>query len=64
MSAWADERTGSVGKYRALIAEMKGSGDIDFAMLALAVNEVHKLLGSVRAPVVPTEEETLLVEAD
>ena len=48
VEAWAGARAGAVGKYRALIADMKGSGDIDFAMLSLAVNEVHKLLDSAR----------------
>ena len=48
VGAWAGERSGSVVKYRALISDMKASGDVDFAMLSLAVNEVHKLLGSDR----------------
>jgi len=48
VEAWAGARAGAVGKYRTLIGEMKGSGDIDFAMLSLAVNEVHKLLDSAR----------------
>ena len=48
VKAWERSRKATVAKYRGLIAEMRGSGDIDFAMLSLAVNEVHKLLRSER----------------
>ena len=45
---WEANREAIVSRYRALIADMKASQDIDFAMLSLAVNEVHKLLGANR----------------
>lgn len=37
-----------VDKYRELVNDMKASSSVDFAMLSLAVNEVHKLLQSDR----------------
>ena len=45
---WADANRAAVSKYSALINDMKASSAIDFAMLSLAVNEVHKLLRSDR----------------
>lgn len=48
IASWEASRESSIAKYRALIAEMKASSDVDFAMLSLAVNEVHKLLGADR----------------
>jgi len=48
VDAWIQQNP-AVRKYEALIAEMKASSVVDFAMLSLAVNEVHKLLRSERA---------------
>jgi len=48
VALWEASRESSIAKYRGLIAEMKASSDVDFAMLSLAVNEVHKLLGADR----------------
>jgi len=45
---WSDANKASVNKYSDLIQEMKASAVVDFAMLSLAVNEVHKLLRSDR----------------
>ncbi len=45
---WAKTNFAAVNKYSDLIMEMKASNVIDFAMLSLAVNEVHKLLSSDR----------------
>lgn len=45
---WSEANVASVNKYSDLISEMKGSTVVDFAMLSLAVNEVHKLLRSDR----------------
>jgi len=45
---WSDANKLSVNKYSDLIQEMKASSVGDFAMLSLAVNEVHKLLRSDR----------------
>lgn len=45
---WSEANAASVNKYSDLISEMKGSTVVDFAMLSLAVNEVHKLLRSDR----------------
>jgi len=45
---WSDANKTAVNKYSDLIQEMKASSVIDFAMLSLAVNEVHKLLRSDR----------------
>lgn len=49
VNAWVTQNAATVRKYEALIAEMKASPVVDFAMLSLAVNEVHKLLQSERA---------------
>ena len=45
---WSKRNPSATDKYRALVAEMKASPSIDFAMLSLAINEVHKLLDSDR----------------
>ena len=41
---WSNRNRAATDKYRALVAEMKASTSVDFAMLSLAINEVHKLL--------------------
>ncbi len=43
---WSKRNATATEKYGALVAEMKVSSSIDFAMLSLAINEVHKLLRS------------------
>ena len=45
---WSQANEAAVKKYSDLIVEMKASTVVDFAMLSLAVNEVHKLLRSDR----------------
>jgi len=45
---WSKANHAAVTKYSDLITEMKASSVVDFAMLSLAVNEVHKLLRSDR----------------
>jgi len=45
---WSSKNTLATNKYKALITDMKGSPTTDFAMLSLAINEVHKLLRSDR----------------
>ncbi len=40
---WQQSNADSIEKYTRLIAEMKASKSMDFAMLSLAVNEVHNL---------------------
>lgn len=45
---WSNENQLAVKKYSDLITEMKAGTGVDFAMLSLAVNEVHKLLRSDR----------------
>jgi len=45
---WSSANQTAVNKYSDLIIEMKASSVVDFAMLSLAVNEVHKLLSSDR----------------
>ncbi|MFK8083637.1 MAG: NAD-glutamate dehydrogenase [Granulosicoccus sp.] len=45
---WSKTNAQSTDTYRVLMAEMKASSSIDFAMLSLAINEVHKLLRSDR----------------
>jgi len=45
---WSRANAVAVTKYQDLITDMKASGGVDFAMLSLAVNEVHKLLRSDR----------------
>ncbi len=48
VAQWAGNNAVAVDKYHELINDMKASSAIDFAMLSLAVNEVHKLLKSDR----------------
>ncbi|MBX2879002.1 MAG: NAD-glutamate dehydrogenase [Granulosicoccus sp.] len=48
VSGWAQRNAQATEKYNALITDMKASTSVDFAMLSLAINEVHKLLQSVR----------------
>ena len=48
VDTWARRNPIATEKYRALVAEMKASTTVDFAMLSLAINEVHKLLRSDR----------------
>lgn len=48
VAQWASNNAAAVAKYNVLINDMKASSAIDFAMLSLAVNEVHKLLKSDR----------------
>ena len=45
---WSQANQAAVDKYSDLIVDMKASSAVDFAMLSLAVNEVHKLLRSDR----------------
>lgn len=45
---WSAGNAHATDKYRNLITDMKGSATTDFAMLSLAINEVHKLLRSDR----------------
>ena len=45
---WSTANYTAVNKYKDLVNEMKAGSVIDFAMLSLAVNEVHKLLKSDR----------------
>ncbi len=45
---WSNANQFAVKKYSDLITEMKAGTGVDFAMLSLAVNEVHKLLRSDR----------------
>ena len=47
VSDWAGAAH-EVNNYLALVTELKASSSVDFAMLSLAVNEVHKLLRSDR----------------
>jgi len=52
---WAQANAMPVEKYLLLVNDMKASSAVDFAMLSLAVNEVHKLLKSDR-PLAATAE--------
>jgi len=45
---WSEINTAATAKYSDLMVDMKASSAVDFAMLSLAVNEVHKLLRSDR----------------
>ncbi len=45
---WADRHGTATEQYRALISDLKANSSVDFAMLSLAINEVHKLLRSDR----------------
>lgn len=48
LSAWASENEERVDRYRALLADIRDTGDSDFITLSLAINELHKLLRSRR----------------
>lgn len=48
VAQWSESNLASIHKYNSLITEMKAASGIDFAMLSLAVSEVHKLLRSHR----------------
>ena len=45
---WAANNAAAVKKYSELVSELRASSSVDFAMLSLADNEVHKLLSSDR----------------
>ncbi len=49
---WLSDNAGAVAKYTALMTELKAASSVDFAMLSLAVNEVHKLQRASQAAVV------------
>ncbi len=48
VSKWIASNQTTVSKYNELMNDMKASTSVDFAMLSLAVNEVHKLLRTDR----------------
>ncbi len=48
VTKWFASNKTTVAKYNELISDMKASTSVDFAMLSLAVNEVHKLLRTDR----------------
>ena len=48
IQSWAASNPAAVKKYNELVNELRASSSVDFAMLSLAVNEVHKLLSSDR----------------
>ena len=48
VALWATRNPQAMDKFSALVTELKANTSIDFAMLSLAVNEVHKLLRSDR----------------
>jgi NAD-specific glutamate dehydrogenase len=45
---WSNRNASATSKYQALIGDLKATSSVDFAMLSLAINEVHKLLRSDR----------------
>ncbi|MFT6309633.1 MAG: glutamate dehydrogenase [Halioglobus sp.] len=45
---WSDRNASATSQYQALIGDLKATHSVDFAMLSLAINEVHKLLRSDR----------------
>lgn len=45
---WSDRNASATSQYQALIGDLKATSSVDFAMLSLAINEVHKLLRSDR----------------
>ncbi len=45
---WSDRNATATTQYKALVSELKANATVDFAMLSLAINEVHKLLRSDR----------------
>lgn len=48
IKSWSLKKETAARKYSELVNELKASSSVDFAMLSLAVNEVHKLLSSDR----------------
>lgn len=48
VNCWANNNRPGIEKYSTLINDMRASTTVDFAMLSLAVNEVHKLLRTDR----------------
>ena len=48
VAQWAQGNRQQITQYQALINDMRAQSSVDFAMLSLAVNEVHKLLSSDR----------------
>jgi len=48
IQSWASNNPAAVKKYNELVNELRASSSVDFAMLSLAVSEVHKLLSSDR----------------
>jgi len=48
VALWAGRYPQAMGKFSTLVTELKANTSLDFAMLSLAVNEVHKLLRSDR----------------
>ena len=48
VNRWSSANSNAIEKYGELMVDMKASASVDFAMLSLAVNEVHKLLRSDR----------------
>ena len=48
VNIWATEHATTTAQYHSLINELKANTSIDFAMLSLAINEVHRLLRSDR----------------
>jgi glutamate dehydrogenase len=45
---WSNRNASATSQYQALIGDLKATHSVDFAMLSLAINEVHKLLRSDR----------------
>jgi len=54
---WASKSETAIKKYNDLVNELRASSSVDFAMLSLAVNEVHKLLSSDR-PIAATDSKS------
>ncbi|ASJ75581.1 NAD-glutamate dehydrogenase [Granulosicoccus antarcticus] len=48
VSGWANQHATAISQYQSLMTELKANTSIDFAMLSLAINEVHRLLRSDR----------------
>ncbi|MGQ7843221.1 NAD-glutamate dehydrogenase [Granulosicoccus sp. 3-233] len=48
VAGWARQHATATAQYETLMTELKASSSVDFAMLSLAVNEVHRLLRSDR----------------
>lgn len=45
---WSNRNASATSQYQALIGDLKATSSVDFAMLSLAINEVHRLLRSDR----------------